>query len=177
MSNKINSPNAQITVNGNLNHSELFTIKSRDNKKKRKKQEAIGRAFVVHGHDKELLDEVVELVKAVGMNAVISMDLANQGKTIIEKIEASSNVDCAIVLYTPCDIGAKKGSPLMQQRARQNVVFEHGYLLAKLGRDRVFSVTRGELELPSDLAGLLHISTNDSHWKTKLKKEFSSIFS
>lgn len=101
------------------------------------------------------------------------MDLANKGDTILEKIETSSDADFGVVLYTPCDIGAKNtDSGHMRARARQNVVFEHGYLLAKLGRNRVFTLIKGTLELPSDISGTLPISTDNSDWPTKLTAEF-----
>ena len=59
----------------------------------------------------------------------------NQGLTIIEKIEQYSDVGFAIVLLTPDDVGGLKDKPEeLQPRARQNVIFELGYFMAKLGK-------------------------------------------
>ena len=46
------------------------------------------------------------------------------------------------MLYTPCDIGREKNEKRGTPRARQNVVFEHGYLIAKLGRERVCALVK-----------------------------------
>lgn len=44
----------------------------------------------------------------------------------------------------------------MNKRARQNVVFEHGLLVGLLGSDRVVAIMKGEVEMPSDLHGLVY---------------------
>ena len=62
--------------------------------------------FIVHGHDSGLKNEVARFVADMRYNPIILHEQPNQGKTIIEKIETFSNVCYAIILYTPCDIGA-----------------------------------------------------------------------
>lgn len=102
--------------------------------------------FIVHGHDSGLKNEVARFITDMGYNPIILHEQPNTGKTIIEKIEAFTNVCYAIVLYTPCDKGASKDCPNVQPRARQNVVFEHGYLIGKLGRERVCALIKEEVE-------------------------------
>ena len=82
---------------------------------------------------------------------------ASSGMTIIEKIEHYSNdADFALVLYTPCDHGRGVHESNIQpkNRARQNMVFEHGYLMAKLGRENVCYLVKGKLKLRMILVGL-----------------------
>lgn len=76
--------------------------------------------------------------------------------TIIEKIEAHRNVGFAVVLLTSDDLGMAKGAEHLQPRARQNVVLEGGIFISRLGRDRVCVLKRGELEVPSDYAGVVY---------------------
>lgn len=64
--------------------------------------------FIVHGHDAGLKNEVARFITDMGYNPIILHEQPNMGKTIIEKIEAFSNVCYAIILYTPCDKGAPK---------------------------------------------------------------------
>ena len=99
---------------------------------------------------------------------------ASAGMTIIEKIEKHSDVGFGVVLYTPCDTGSKVGQP-PQARARQNVVFEHGYLISKLGRQNVTALVKGAIEKPNDIAGVVYV-TYDGHggWKHQLTKELKS---
>lgn len=129
------------------------------------------KVFIVHGHDDNLRMDVELLVRTVGLKPIVLMDQANGGNTIIQKIQEYGEVDYAIVLYTPCDEGRKKGSQDLEDRARQNVVFEHGYFIGRLGCNKVASLYKPDVELPNDMAGVVYIKTN-SDWKTQLLREF-----
>ena len=133
------------------------------------------RVFIVHGHDEGTKERTARFIEKLGLQAVILQERASKGKTIIEKIEEYSNVGFAIVLYTPDDLGnvkskAEDGS--LNGRARQNVVFEHGYLMAKVGRNRVMSLVSGDIELPSDISGIVYISDED--WQISIAKEMKA---
>ena len=90
--------------------------------------------FIVHGHDEHAKNDVKSYVESKNLDPIILDLQASEGKTIIEKIDHYTNVGFGIVLYTECDIGAKSNTLNYKWRARQNVVFEHGYLIAKLSR-------------------------------------------
>lgn len=129
--------------------------------------------FIVHGHDEFALQDVRDYVSGLGLVPIILNEQPSRGRTIIERIEDFKDVSFAIIMYTPCDIGkSAKSSGKCQYRARQNVVFEHGYFTGLLGRDKVAFLVMKDVERPSDTDGLLYIpfSTNN-HWKNKLKKE------
>lgn len=132
------------------------------------------KVFIVHGHDHQLLNDVELMLRRIGLDPIILKDKANKGRTIIEKIEALTDVGFGIVLYTACDEGRKKGSAEFRDRARQNVIFEHGYLCAKLGRERVAAINDSEIEIPSDLSGILYIPRTDLNWKNQLMKEMNA---
>jgi len=95
--------------------------------------------------------------------------------TIIEKIERySGDADFALVLYTPCDLGrgAHENNVRPNNRARQNVVFEHGYLMAKLGRQNVCALVKGQIETPNDISGVVYVSLDPAGgWKGEVVKE------
>jgi predicted nucleotide-binding protein len=132
--------------------------------------------FIVHGHDEIAKLEMADFVKSLGMEPIILHMQASSGRTIIEKIEHYSNVGFGIVLYTPCDIGFKAGSLNGNYRARQNVVFEHGYLIGKLGRSRVVAMVKGTTETPNDISGVVYILLDDQErWKEELVKEMRSL--
>ncbi len=133
------------------------------------------KVFIVHGHDNELKTEVARFVERLGLEAVILHEQANAGNTIIEKIEKNSDVGFAIVLYTPCDEGKSKTSAQLRSRARQNVVFEHGFFIAKLGRSNVVALHKGEdLELPNDISGVVYVKYESGAWKTQLADEMDA---
>ena len=70
------------------------------------------KVFIVHGHDDAAKEAAARFVENLGFKAIILHEQASSGKTIIEKIEANTNVGFAIVLYTPCDLGASKGEKI-----------------------------------------------------------------
>ena len=134
------------------------------------------KVFIVHGRDTLLRTQVENVLRALGLEPIILQEQANIGKTIIEKIEECTDVGFGIVLYTPCDEGRLKlEDGELKPRARQNVVLEHGYLMAKLGRERVCCLVSKNVEFPSDIQGLGHIPANDfDQWKYKIAKELKA---
>lgn len=129
------------------------------------------KVFIVHGRDNELKEEVARFIEKLGLEAIILHEQANNGKTIIEKFEKnSSEIGYAIILYTACDKGCLKNEDNFKYRARQNVIFEHGYFIGKIGREKVCALVKGDIEKPSDLDGVLYISY-DNHWKMFLASE------
>ena len=129
------------------------------------------KVFIVHGHDDLVKTETARFIEKLGFEPIILHEQVSAGKTIIEKIEEYTNVGFAIVLYTPCDVGAKKGEESnLKSRARQNVVFEHGYLISKIGRKNVCAIVKGNVETPNDISGVVYIS-REGDWKLDLAKE------
>lgn len=124
--------------------------------------------FVVHGHDDALKSEVARFLERLGFEAVILHEQANRGKTVIEKLSSEiDRVKFGIVLYTADDTtesGAK--------RARQNVVFEHGFLVGRLGRECVCVIMDDNVEKPSDSDGLVYIPR--ANWKYALADEMKA---
>ena len=131
--------------------------------------------FVVNGHDEGAKQTVARFLEQCGFVAVILHEQADGGRTIIEKIEQYADVVFAIVLYTPCDIGREKNEKRGTPRARQNVVFEHGYLIAKLGRERVCALVKQGEQKPVDIAGVVYKPMDSAGaWKTEILREMKS---
>lgn len=132
------------------------------------------KVFIVHGHDDGARETVARFLERIGLEAVILHEQANQGRTIIEKVVAHSDVGFAVVLLTPDDEGCVKGGT-PEPRARQNVLLELGYFIGRLGRDKVCSLKRGAVEIPSDFAGVVW-ETMDSGggWKQALARELEA---
>lgn len=129
--------------------------------------------FIVHGHDEEAKIKTARFIEKLDLKPIILHEQASGSKTVIEKIEAYSNVGFGIVLYTPCDIGAKKeDSPNIKNRARQNVVFEHGFLIGKIGRENVCALVKGDIETPNDISGVVYVKMDeDEAWQMKILRE------
>ena len=122
--------------------------------------------------DEHAKNDVKAYVESKGLEPIILHMQASGGRTIIEKIDHYSNVGFGIVLYTECDVGAKRNSLVYKWRARQNVVFEHGYLIAKLSKSRVAALVKGSVEMPNDISGVVYVTMDvTGNWKEELDAE------
>lgn len=139
------------------------------------------RVFIVHGHDDELRTKVELFLRQLNLDPVVLFKESSAGRTIIEKIEKeSSDIAFAIVLYTPCDMGNdKKNINKLEDllpRARQNVVFEHGYMCALLGREKVCALCANDVEIPGDLSGIVYVSADDAGmWRYVIAREMKAV--
>ena len=134
--------------------------------------------FIVHGHNEEMKQTVARIVSKMGLKPIILHEQPDSGLTILEKIERYADVDFAVVLYTECDLGRAKEKDQKDEkyRARQNVVFEHGYLIGKLGRDHVCALVKGNVETPGDISGVVYVSMDSAGaWKMQLGKNMKAV--
>jgi len=128
--------------------------------------------FIVHGHDGEARESVAGFLSDIGLSPIILHEQANRARTVIEKVEAHSDVGFAVVLLTPDDEGKEKGSSDLEPRARQNVLLELGYFIGLLGRENVCALKRGTVEIPSDFAGVVwETMDRGPGWKQALGRE------
>ncbi len=138
------------------------------------KPTASKKIFIVHGHDEGARESVARFLEKIGFEPIILHEQANRGRTVIEKVEAHGDVGFAVVLLTPDDEGCVKGGNT-EPRARQNVLLELGYFIGRLGRDHVCALKRGELEIPSDFAGVVWEPMDSSGgWKQALARELKA---
>jgi len=135
------------------------------------------KVFIVHGHDDEAKQDMARTLEKVGFEAIILHEQPDAGRTIIEKFENYADVSFAVILYTECDLGRDKKMPVdsVKYRARQNVVFEHGFFIGKLGRDHVCAFVKGDVETPGDLSGVLYVPMDKAGaWKIKLAQNMNA---
>ena len=131
------------------------------------------KVFIVHGHDGKLKEAVARIIEKQKIEAIILSEKANRGRTIIEKFEDYSDVNGAVCLFTADDVGREKSDKEENARARQNVIFEAGFFMGKLGRDHVVLLADNGVEMPSDLSGVVYTST--SNWQLELLKELKEM--
>jgi len=122
------------------------------------------KVFIVHGReDKPAYELAWVLEKDMGLIPIILREKTDEGRTIIEKLEKHSDVRYAFIILTPDDIGALSAErEKLKPRARQNVILELGYFLGKLGRKNVCCLLKGDIELPSDVSGIVYKQFKES---------------
>jgi predicted nucleotide-binding protein len=110
---------------------------------------------------------VARFLASIDFKPIILHEQVNQGRTVIEKVEAHGDVGFAVVLLTPDDLGKAKDDDQLE--------LELGYFLGRLGRPRVCTFTKGEIKVPSDFAGVVWTAMDDAGgWKQGLARELSA---
>ena len=114
--------------------------------------------FIVHGRKEKIREELVKFLKEKGIGSVVIQAKARTGGDLLSTIEDQINSCMAgFILLTPDDEGRLyEYGQQPRLRPRQNVIFEAGFLTALFRKTRrVCFVKEGDLEIPSDLNGLL----------------------
>lgn len=127
------------------------------------------KVFIVHGHDQGLKTDVERFMHEIGLTPVVLHREADEGATIIEKFEKHSDVGYAFILLTPDEISytidqekLEESERKIEYRARPNVIFEFGYFVGRLGRNKVCCLYKGNVTIPSDLDGLIYKKIDSS---------------
>lgn len=134
--------------------------------------------FLVHGQNHGKRDTVALFLQNAGPGAkpVILEELANKGRTLVEKLEQhAGDSKFAVVLLTGDDEAGAPGAMRDERRlrARQNVILELGWFCGLLGREKVAVLYESDVELPSDIDGLAYIAL-DGDWRKRLALELRS---
>lgn len=147
--------------------------------------------FIVHGTDEASAVLLQKHLTEKGKNAEMFEDFKKKMKgnvTVIEELmKIKDQIGYAFIVATPDDLGnqaevldshinglAKRKTTfhvkdmyevkdLLNQRARQNVLFEYGLFLGVLGREKVECLWHKKIgEEPSDIKGVLNIQFEKS---------------
>lgn len=129
--------------------------------------------FIIHGHDSVALLELKEFLKKIELVPVVLCEQPDTNLTIIEKFEKYAN-NCvfAFSLLTPDDKQASDLDDDSKFRARQNVILEIGWFMGKLGRSSVMLLHKGDVELPSDILGIIYVPFKNSIIEASEKIKF-----
>ncbi len=124
------------------------------------------KVFIGHGRDVGAKEETARFLEKLGLSTVVIGEQGRGMSSLMESVERSaSSSDFAVLLLTPDDLGMARGRieaaesnaakiECLEPRARQNVVFELGYLAGVLGRDRVCALRKGGFVIFSELSDM-----------------------
>ncbi len=151
---------------------------------------SVTRIFISHGKDLKPMNELKEMLTEFGFTPVVLSEQPSGGRTVMEKLEAYSDVGFAFVILTPDDLGGfvemgskwsrparlRKFLKTAHTRPRQNVILEFGYFVGKLGRNRVACLLKKPVEQPSDMQGIVYLSFKESlkEIKTEILNELKA---
>lgn len=135
------------------------------------------KVFLVHGHNQSVLQTCARFIEKLDLPLTILSEEANKGRTIFQKFVDHSDAGFAVVLLTADDRGGRVGQSETGQslRARQNVIFELGFFIGKLGVDKVCALYEEGVEIPSDYHGVAFVPLDERQaWKFELAKEMKA---
>lgn len=125
--------------------------------------------FIVVGQDLEAKDKTISFIENLGLEAIVLEDTT----LLLEKIKAYPNAKFGIVLYTANPTQEKKlANSNAIQKAQQNKILEHCFLMVKIGKNNVCALVSENVDMPNDISGAVYISMDESdQWCNSLIKE------
>jgi predicted nucleotide-binding protein len=169
--------NIRINGNGRKHLAERTNPKSSPARIKQGANNPTARkAFIVHGHEHGLKETVARFLEKLDIEPIILHEQADKGRTLIEKFEEhAGEVQYAVVILSGDDLAHSKSEPAeTESRARQNVIFEFGFFVGRLGRTHTFALLQKDVALPSDMNGIIYIKLEDNNWRFLLAREFKA---
>ena len=135
------------------------------------------RVFLVCGSDDAMKLAVSAALERLLLVPVVLCEEPLQGRKIVERFSDYGDVGFAVVLLSPDDFvyGKDEAATKRKPKPRQEVVFELGFLLGKLGAGRVLCFFReAEGFVPLDFEGVRLVALDDrDSWKLALIRELT----
>ena len=137
------------------------------------------RIIVVSGTDEIIKQTITGALRKLGLAAVVMSEEPGQGKKIVERFADYNDVDFALVLLSPDVYVYPKGEEATKRERipKQDVTLMFGFLLGKLGKDKVLALYRESpnFAFPIEFEGVKFtpIDERDS-WKLALIRELTN---
>jgi predicted nucleotide-binding protein len=118
--------------------------------------------FIIHGHDELNTRRLTQLLQNhFHLNPIAMLSKPGMSRPLIEKFEEEAqNCSFAFGLFTPDDEIMNAASRYKQ--ARPNVIYEVGWFIGRLGKERVTLLLKQGANIHSDLDGVSRIPFSDN---------------
>ena len=122
---------------------------------------ANNKVFIVYGHDVEAREQLELLLRRMKLEPVILQNLPIAGDTIIEKLEQNMDVryPCVLLTQTTKAIRLVKAKRRSSAPGKMWCWSSECFWSVSAGNERAI-LHKGNLELPSDISGLIYIKFN-----------------
>ncbi len=159
--------------------TEKFLTQTNTNTSNESAGKANRRVFVISGSDDEMKQAVTKALTKLWLVPIVSCEDPGHCRKIVEHPTDYSDVNFAVVLLSPDDYAyATTDEPTKRKfRPTQEAVFELGFALGKLGRDKVLVIFREAVnfETPKIFANLKVTAFDDrDSWKLALLRELGN---
>jgi predicted nucleotide-binding protein len=134
------------------------------------------RIIVVSGTDEIMKQTFIGALRKLGLVSVIMSEEPSQGKKIVDRFTDYADVGFAVVLLSPDVYVYPKGEEATKRERtpKQDVILMLGFLLGKLGKERVLAFYKESLKFafPIGFEGVKFIAIDDrDSWKHTLIRE------
>jgi len=131
------------------------------------------KVFIVYGRTKSHLNEVELFLRRLHLEPLVLHQQPNGGRTLITKFQdVAKGAGFAVVILAPEDEGRLRGEAVLENRARQNVVFELGFFIGRLGEGNVCALVPPGVQKPSDFDRVAYVPFGEStNWERELARE------
>jgi predicted nucleotide-binding protein len=136
------------------------------------------RILVVNGTDETMKQTLTVALRKLGLAAIVMSEEPSQGKKIVERFADYKDVGFALVLLSPDVYVYPKGEEATKRERtpRQDVLLMFGFLLGKLGKERVLAFYREvpNFAFPMEFEGVKFTAMDDrDSWKHTLIRELT----
>lgn len=133
------------------------------------------RVLLIHGSDDKMKEKVSGVLKKWGLTVILSFDRENFHKPLAQKMTEFSDAAFVIALLSFDGYFYGKDQKVKDAKfvSQPNVIFELGFMLGKLGRDKVFVLydEKKNYELPTDFFNAYYIPYHENRlWQNELAK-------
>jgi predicted nucleotide-binding protein len=136
------------------------------------------RIIVVSGADETMKQTMTLALRKLGLASVVMSEEPAQGKKLVDRFKEYADVGFAVVLLSPDIYVYPKGEEATKRERtpRQDVTFMFGFLLGKLGKERVLAFYRESpnFAFPIEFEGVKFAPLdNRDSWKLALIRELT----
>jgi predicted nucleotide-binding protein len=137
------------------------------------------RLFVVAGKDQLMSQAVTGALTKLFLVPVVLQEEPSQGRRILTNFTSYIDMKFAVVLLSPDDCVYPRDDKTTKSKLkpRQDIIFLLGYLLGKLGMEKVLVLFREStnFEIPNDFEGIKFVAFDDrGSWKLALVRELTA---
>ena len=139
-----------------------------------------GRVCITYGRDQIMNRQVVSVIRALGVNPIVMQDKNNRDKSLAQFSTEYKNIVFVIAILSMDDwVYPKNGKPKDAHLfADQTVIFQLGYWIGKLGRNRVFTLfyDQRNFRRPTEHFDVIYTPLDkNGAWKKELAKRLSTF--
>lgn len=99
-----------------------------------------------------------------------TLDISKYTGSIWDAFVRESQVCSKAIVVMTADDEIHDGNDKYYQ-SRPNVFIELGYLIHKCGLDNVTIVSKGDISMPTDISGIIHVKMDNPDWKESIRNQ------